>query len=121
MSLAIHELLGRDIDPIDDVRREFERFFTDDYRHPMNGDWMSDDYWRIIDLTTQPKPLNTEDSRKLNSSIERLNNKPATVCRSLGYISLIDAYNSVAEQINTINSNDSSRSEILSMQFLESS
>lgn len=114
--LEVHELLGRELDPIDDVRRRFESSYSEDYFNPLNGDWISDDYWRIINLTTQPNRLNDDEAGKLNRSITRLNGKYSYIQVRLGGSSLLGAYNSVAEQINVINSADPDRSDIAPMQ-----
>src|SRR5438270_10772904 len=113
--LETHEVLGREVDPIDDLRRKFEAYYTEPYFHPANGDYISDDYYRIIDLSTQPGELDKEEAGKLNRSINRLNEKYALIQSSLGGSSLQGAYNSVAEQINTINKSDASRSNIAIM------
>jgi hypothetical protein len=109
-------LPGRDLDPIDDVRRQFELAYTEDYFNPLDGDWISDDYYRIIDLTTQPGTLRVTEAGKLDRSITRLNGKYAYIETRLGGSSLLAAYNSVAEQINTINAADPNRSSIALMQ-----
>jgi hypothetical protein len=108
-----HEVLARDVDPINDVCRRLEVFYTNgSYFHPSNGDWISDDYYRAIDLTTQPGQLTEEETGKLNRSITRLSEKYELIQSYLGESSLIDAFNSVAEQINNINSVDPNRSNI---------
>ena len=114
--LEIHELLGRNLDSIDDVCHHFERYYTEDYFDPVNGDWISDDYFRIINLTTKPGSLTEEETGKLSRSITRLNGKYEHICRRLGVSSLIEAYNDTAKQINTINSADANRANIPTMQ-----
>jgi hypothetical protein len=111
----IHELLGRDIDPIDDVTRQFERYYTEDYFDPVNGDWISDDYKRIIDHTTKPGQLSSREATDLIRSINRLNGKPKILFSHLGHTGLLDTYNSVAEQITGINASDPDRDEIPGM------
>lgn len=111
-----HELLKRDLDPIDDVRRQFERFYTEDYFSPINGDWISDDYYKIIDLTTKPDELSKDELNMLDEIITRLNEKYTHIERQLGSSSLCDAYNDVAEQVTAINSADLNRVNITSMQ-----
>lgn len=101
--LEIHEVLGRELDRIDDVRRKFENSYTEDYFNPANGDWISDDYWRIIDLTTQPGELNDKELIKLDGAITRLNNKYTLIQRRLGNSSLLGAYVDVAEQVTALN------------------
>ena len=108
----LHELLKRDLDPIDDVCHRFEEVYMAYYYHPLDGDWISDDYRRIIDLTTQPQTLDQKQAAKLNRSINRLNQKKEHLYMRLGDSSLVGAYNSVAEQVNSINSADLSRREI---------
>lgn len=102
----IAEFFGEDLDPIEDVRRCFESVYTDDYLHPMNGDYISDDYLQIIDLTTQPGRLPSEKIGELNRSIERLNGKFFRIEHHLGAHGLMGAYISVLEQINAINEPD---------------
>lgn len=113
--LEVHELLGRDLDPIDDVRRRFESSHTEDYFNPLNGDWISDDYYRIIDLTTKPGKLTDDETGKLNRSITRLNDKYGYIERRLGGSSLLGAYSNVVEQINAINLVDPDRQYIVLM------
>ncbi len=109
-------LLERPLDPIEDVRREFERVYTNDYFNPINGDWISDDYFRIIDLTTKDGSLSEAEMGKLDRSITRLNGKYTHIQKRLGESSLAGAYNAVAEQINAINEADTSRIAIPRMQ-----
>lgn len=99
----IHEVLGRELDPIDDIRRRFEDSYTQDYFNPANGDWISDDYWRIIDLTTQPSQLSGEKIKELDETISRLNGKYNLIQRRLGNSSLLGAYVDVAEQVTALN------------------
>ena len=104
---AIYERLGNKPDIIDDVRRRFEEDFTEDYFAPNNGDWIADDYERVIALSTQPGRLSSDESDKLERSIGRLNKSLDYIKRilgasSLGQVPLINAYNDVAEQVNTI-------------------
>jgi hypothetical protein len=114
--LEIHEILGRDLDPIDDVRRRFELFWDRVmYATPTDGDKMSDDYFRIIDLVTQPGELDEEATGRLDRAITRMNDKTRLV-RSYLTPMLLDAYNSVAEQVNTINATDHARAAISQMQ-----
>lgn len=110
-----HLLLEREIDPIDDVRRQFENVYTEDYYNPTNGDWISDDYLQIINLSTQPAKLNADDFAKLDRTIERLNGKYDFIQNRLGEASLRDAYNSVAEQVNAINEANPDREGIARM------
>jgi hypothetical protein len=112
----LHELLGRELDPIDDVRRRFEESYTDNYFNPVNGDWISDDYARIIDLSTKPGALSDKESGQLGRSITRLNGKYDYIQIRLGGSSLLGAYNNVAEQVNAVNSTDATRSGIPLMQ-----
>jgi hypothetical protein len=114
--LEIHELLGRDLDPIDDVRRQFERSYTEDYYNPLSGDRISDDYYRIIDLSTQPGELLDSEAGKLNRSITQLNSKYPYIEKRLGESSLFTAYNQVAEQVNDINAAEHHRFGIQEMQ-----
>ena len=114
--LEVHEVLGRELDPIDDVCRRFELGYTGDYYNPLNGDWISDDYYRIIDLATQPGKLSEDEAGKLNRSIARLNSKYDYIQRLLGSSSLLGAYNSVASQVNEINLAEPNRDNIAEMQ-----
>lgn len=110
--IEIHELLGRELDPIDDVRRKFEASYTENYHNPLNGDWISDDYWDIIDLTTQPEELKESEAASLNRMISRLNGKYEHIQRRLGDSSLLGAYVDVAEQVTAINNTRDSQFEI---------
>ncbi len=84
--------------------------------HPSNGDyWISDDYWRIIDLTTQPQKLEEEDGERLTRSIVRLNDNYNLIASRLGP-TLQKAYDGVAEQINDLNHDDPNRRMIPPMQ-----
>ena len=112
---TISEILRNEIDPIEDVRRRFELFYTSNYFDPQNGDWISDDYLRIIDLTTKPGNLNEDDKGKLNRSIIRLNEKYDYVESMLGSSSLLGAYIDAVVQINTINSADPDRESVAIM------
>ena len=113
--VEIHEMISRDLDPIDDVRRRLQESYTQDYFHPSNGDWISDDYWRIIDLTTQPQKLEEEDGERLTRSIVRLNDNYNLIACRLGP-TLLKAYDGVAEQINDLNQDDPNRRMIPPMQ-----
>lgn len=116
--LEIHELIGRDVDELEDVRRRFEASYTETYSNPLNGDWISDDYFRIIDLTTWPSRLSGDDKGKLNRSISRLNGKLSHIQTRLGGTSLLGAYNSIVEGVNIANSKDPDRQDILRMEPL---
>ena len=107
----LHEVMGVELDPIDHIRRKFERYYTETYHHPMNGDWISDDYFRIIDLTTQPTVLDEHEMGRLQRSIDRLNEKYAHIQRKLGPV-LMAGYNDVAQQVTTINAADPLRQDI---------
>ena len=111
-----HELAQRELDPINDVRRRLEEFYTESYYNPDNGDWLSDSYWRIIDLTTQPGALTESDTNKLNQAIALLNDRHNRIMSRLSERSLIDAYVSVAAQVNTINVIDAMRKGVLLME-----
>ncbi|HMH31371.1 MAG TPA: hypothetical protein VK534_02755, partial [Methylomirabilota bacterium] len=80
---ALHELLGRDLDPIDDIRHRFEHSYTEDYYNPVNGDWISDNYFEVIDLATQPV-LSEKTADKLDQAIIRLNEKHVQIRAKLG-------------------------------------
>lgn len=139
--MSLPHVLGKELDPISDVRREFERHYYAAYFTPGDGDWMSDDYWGIIDLATQPNPLTERDQGRLNRRILRLNEQYDRIVRILGTsllvgahnsaaesfpgpegetglvpeTALVDAYNSVAEQVNSINAADPNRINIVHM------
>lgn len=108
----IAEILGRDIDPINDVRIQLQSRRAGNYYDPLDGDWISDDYYRAIDLTTHPGRLSAEDFGKLDRSITRLSEKSPHIQEMLEDPALIVAYNSVALQINEINSSDPEREKI---------
>lgn len=112
----IAEFFGEKLDPIEDVRRCFEGFYTDNYYNPLNGDWISDDYLDIIDLTTQPRKLSEREEGKLNRRIERFNEKYAHIQTVLGESGLAGAYINVIEQINAINLADPNREGIVVME-----
>ena len=114
-----HRFLTENIDPIDDVRRGFECYYTEKYFDPVNGDWISDDYYRIIDLSTKPDYLTEDETGKLERSIARLNEKYKIIEKRLGCLSLLDTYNSVARQITTINTADPNRGSIPPMQSIQ--
>lgn len=118
---AIHELLGKDVDPIDDVRRRFEDFYTNGTcRDPRDGDWWSDDYLQLINLATQGTPLSEEEAGMLTRRINRFNSDDRLphICEMLFDRSdspptaLFDAYNDVVEQVNKINTDDPKRTGI---------
>lgn len=107
------------VDPIDDVRRRFECFYSGNYG-PHDGDRISDDYFDVIELATRPTRLNDRDAGRMVRLIQRLNNNVEE-----GYMKVMlkdrqdpqdhglrEAYDGVAEQINDINSVDPSRSDI---------
>lgn len=113
--LEIHELLGREVDPIDDLRHKFETCYTEDYHNPANGDWISDDYWTIIDLTTKPGKLTEHEIARLNQSISRLNDKYKLIQERLCTMSLLAAYVDVAKQVTAINNSRDPQTPIVSM------
>ena len=94
---------SRKVDIIEDVRRKFEEFYTNgSYFNEENGDWWSDDYLRIIDLTTQKKELTEEELGSLQRAVDRFNEyRHDKLLIWLGELSI--AFNSVAEQVNDIN------------------
>ena len=114
--LPNHILQGREVDEIDDITKKLTEFFTESYYHPDNGDWMADDYMRIIDLSTKRDKLDQTEEGQLNRSIERLNAKYDTIQRRLGHESLSGAYNHAAQQINHINANNPDLHEVAVMQ-----
>jgi hypothetical protein len=118
--LEIPELLGREVDPIEDICHQFERYYTGgNYFEPLNGDWIADDYFRIIDLTTKPGDLSEEETGKINRSIMRLNEKLSYTQKMLGSTTLQEAYISVAQQVNGLNAADPTRSLVIEMQPVE--
>lgn len=104
----ITETLGREVDEIEDIRRYFERSYGGSCSDPTDGDFISDDYYKIIDLTTKPT-LNQKEVQALNRSIEHLNHVYPTIERRLGRAGLLETYRDVATQINTINAQDDTR------------
>lgn len=112
----IYEILGREVDEIDDIRRAFESSYRVTYSNPEDGDFISDDYNKIIDLSTQPNQLKPQDLRILNRSIEHLNGVYPTIEKRLGRAGLLDSYQNVAEQINNLNSADPNRANVTPMQ-----
>lgn len=98
----IHSL-GREIDEIEDIRRCFEDSYTRDYFDPESGDRISDDYLKVIDLTTQPGALNEQALNSLNQSIQHLNQAYPFIERQLGRAGLLDTYYDVMQQINMTN------------------
>jgi hypothetical protein len=106
----IHEFLGRDVDEIEDLRRYFESSWTETYSNPTDGDFISDDYFKVIDLTTQPGKLSEREARSLNRAVEHLNEVYPTIERRLGKAGMLDIYQDVMGQVNALNAADPTRS-----------
>jgi hypothetical protein len=71
--------------------------------HSEVADRLSDDFWRVIDLSTKPGKLSSTEENQLAFSIAELNDNYSKTERLLGRTSLLRAYGSVAAQINDIN------------------
>jgi MinD superfamily P-loop ATPase len=117
--IADWEFLERDIDLLDDVQRQLDRFYRGDYFHPMNGDLQSDNYALAIELTTQPKPLGEDDHKRLNGVIDHLNDQNESILNRLDNDDLRLVYNGVLAQLNEINAADPSRTDIKSFVISE--
>ena len=82
---------------IDGVRRSLESPGTE------AGDYISDEYWRAIDLSTSPNWANSNETQLLSSAIRRLNRNLATTEAHLAHDGLVEVYNDVAAQLNDMN------------------
>ncbi|HET7673545.1 MAG TPA: hypothetical protein VFK11_03480 [Candidatus Saccharimonadales bacterium] len=94
---AIHEIIGREVDEIDDIRQRYESPNTD------LGDRLSDDYFRVYDLTTKPGELTENEERMLARSVGRLNQHKNLTRNLLKRTVLLDVYNDVIGQLNELN------------------
>lgn len=83
---------------IDDIKHALERPITE------AGDYIFDEYFVAIDLTTSPDVLRGDNPRRLASAIRRLNRNQDATCVYLERPGLVDTYNDVASQLNDINS-----------------
>lgn len=104
--------LGREIDEIDNIRRCFEGSYTENYSNPQNGDFISDDYFEVIDLTTKPGKLSNREVQSLNRAIGHLNEVYPTIEDRLGRADLLETYDSVSKQVNAINATSGQGGEI---------
>lgn len=90
---------------IDGIRRQLESSRT------QAGDYLSDDYWQMLDFITSGPALKSHNERKyFEYAINRLNINLGTIIAHLGNTSVsgegyVEAYNSVVEQVNDIASN----------------
>ena len=82
---------------IDGVRRQLERPIW------QSGDLISDEWWRLIDLTTNSDAHSPIVLNGLASAIRRLNRNLQTTSFLLGETELADVYDDVAGQVNCIN------------------
>lgn len=83
---------------IDGVRRELERPIWE------SGDYISDEYLLLIDLSTSPNRTTQTNADRIVSAIRRLNRNLATTSTLLVGTELADPYDDVIDQLNAINS-----------------
>ncbi|MEO6761248.1 MAG: hypothetical protein ABI220_02610 [Candidatus Saccharimonadales bacterium] len=83
---------------IDGIRRQLEQPNWE------SGDRISDEWMRLIDLTTDPELHSTIVLYGLASAVRRLNRNLGTTSLLLKGTKLAQVYNDVVEQVNAINS-----------------
>lgn len=74
-------------------------------QHPATvaGDYIADTYWRVVDLTTAPG-LTTSQLNSLASAVRKLNRNKSTTSVYFDFTELASVYDSVAQQVNHLNS-----------------
>lgn len=82
---------------IDGVRRALEGPMTE------AGDYISDEYLKVIDLSTTPRHGTNVAIRGLSGAIQRLNFNVAATAVYLRTRDMAEVYDNVASQINEIN------------------
>jgi hypothetical protein len=82
---------------IDGVRRQLQKPIWE------SGDYISDEYLKLIDITTSPHRVNERNAQRLASSIRRLNRNLDTTSALLVGTEAGSAYDSVVDQVNSIN------------------
>jgi len=94
---------------IDGVRRALENPITE------GGDYTSDEWWNVIDLSTAPGRLSREDFLRLGSAVRRVNRNLGIVfvCLEIDWLTqgilsgtdetMIDIYNNTVGQLNKMN------------------
>jgi hypothetical protein len=83
---------------IDGVRRQLEKPIWE------SGDYISDEYLLLIDLSTSPNRATQTNTDRIASSIRRLNRNLATTSALLVDSELADPYDDVISQLNDVNS-----------------
>lgn len=82
---------------IDGIQRALERPITE------AGDYISDDYFKLLDLTTSPNQRSHANAPRIASVVRRLNRNLAATSVYLDDPVLAQAYNSVTSQVNELN------------------
>lgn len=83
---------------IDGIRDSLESSRTE------AGDYISDEYWKAIDLSTSPNWDNPNEVQLLTSAIRRLNRNLASTEEHLVHDGLVEVYNHTVTQLNDMNS-----------------
>lgn len=82
---------------IDGVRNQLEKPVWE------SGDYISDEFWRLIDIATSPNRVTETNAERMASSIRRLNRNLDTTSALLVGNEAGPAYDRVVEQVNAIN------------------
>ena len=83
---------------IDGVCRELEKPICE------SGDYISDEYLLLIDLSTSPNRTTQTNANRIASAVRRLNRNLATTSTFLDDPEVSSAYVNVINQLNDINS-----------------
>lgn len=76
------------------------------------GDYISDEYWQVIDLSTAPGLPSQDRTSRLASAIRNLNHNIGTTCVELDVrspemsLDLVGVYNGVIRQLNELNASN---------------
>lgn len=83
---------------IDEVRLALQTPVTE------SGDYISDEYLNLIDVSTSPDPRTQSTGHFISQSMRRLNRNLETTSTILVGTELADVYDSVVGQLNSLNS-----------------
>lgn len=84
---------------IDGVCRELEKPIWE------SGDYISDEYLLLIDLSTSPDRATQDNAMRIASAVRRLNRNLSTTSTLLAGSELANPYDDVINQLNVINYN----------------
>lgn len=112
---------------IDGVRHKMERLIWE------SGDYISDEYWQLIDLSTSPGRTNPSNAQRIASAVRRLNRNLDTTSallvetKVLGvyddaekFTDVAEVYDHVIGQLNEINADTPAAGTLLPMNRDES-